>query len=294
METPSPAGSRIGRYEILESLGQGGMGIVYKARDPRLGRLVALKVLRTDWACDAERKRRFVREARTASALNHPGILVIYEIGAHEGVDHIAMEFVPGGTLADRIASGPLPADQALPLAAQIADALAAAHAAGVVHRDLKPSNIMMPAADRVKVVDFGLAKLIGPAGPTDETSDVATLSGVILGTAAYMSPEQAAGKDVDARSDLFSLGTILYEMLAGRRPLAATPSRRRLPRSSGTRRRRPGLAPGLRGSSIAASRRTRAVASRPRPSSRLPSRRSPLPRRPRRSPPSPSFRSTT
>ncbi|MFI5180979.1 MAG: protein kinase [Thermoanaerobaculia bacterium] len=219
MESRVLTGHRIGHYEVFDSLGEGGMGVVYKARDARLGRLVALKVMRPEWASDVERKRRFVREARTASALNHPNILVIYEIDADEGLDYIAMEFVPGGTLADLIASGPLPAERALRLAAQVADALAAAHAAGIVHRDLKPSNIMMPVEDRVKVVDFGLAKSIGPAAPTDETSAVVTVGGAILGTASYMSPEQAAGREADARSDLFSLGTILYEMLAGRRP---------------------------------------------------------------------------
>lgn len=219
METKALTGRTLGHYVVLESLGEGGMGAVYKARDERLGRLVALKVMRPDWAGDVERKRRFVREARTASALNHPNIVVIYEIDSDVGFDYIAMEYVAGGTLAGLIASGPLPADRALRLTAQIADALAAAHAAGIVHRDLKPSNIMLPAGDRVKVVDFGLAKPVGPAAPTNETSDAVTVGGVILGTASYMSPEQATGGAVDARSDLFSLGTVLYEMLAGRRP---------------------------------------------------------------------------
>jgi TolB-like protein len=219
VETPAFTGRLIGHYEVLEPLGRGGMGVVYKARDTRLGRLVGLKVLRPDWAADAERKRRFAREARTASALNHPGILVIYDIDADAGLDYIAMEYVPGGTLADLIASGPLPVERALRLAVQIADALAAAHEAGIVHRDLKPSNIMLPAEDRVKVVDFGLAKPVGPVGPTDETSDAVTVGEVVLGTASYMSPEQASGGAVDGRSDLFSLGTILYEMISGRRP---------------------------------------------------------------------------
>ena len=222
METRALTGRTLGHYVVLESLGEGGMGAVYKARDKRLGRLVALKVMRSDWTSDAERRQRFVREARTASALNHPNILVIYEIDAEEGLDYIAMEFVPGGTLADLLASGPLPADRALRLTAQIAEALAAAHAAGIVHRDLKPSNIMLPAEDRVKVVDFGLAKLVGSALPTAESPEAVTATGAILGTAPYMSPEQAAGRAVDARSDLFSLGTILYEMLAGHRPFVA------------------------------------------------------------------------
>jgi TolB-like protein len=222
METRALTGRTLGHYVVLESLGEGGMGAVYKARDERLGRLVALKVMRPDWTSDAEQRQRFVREARTASALNHPNILVIYEIDADEGLDYIAMEYVPGGTLAGLLASGPLPAERALRLAAQIADALAAAHAAGIVHRDLKPSNIMLPAEDRVKVVDFGLAKLVGPPLPTEEAPEAVTASGTILGTAPYMSPEQAAGRAVDGRSDLFSLGIILYEMLAGRRPFRA------------------------------------------------------------------------
>jgi serine/threonine-protein kinase len=195
------------------------MGEVYRARDTRLGRLAALKVLRPDWAADADRKRCLEREARTASALNHPNILTIYEIDADASVDYIAMEYVGGGTLADLIASGPLPVERALRLVAQVADALAAAHAAGVVHRDLKPSNIMLAAEERVKVVDFGLAKLGGPALSAAETVETIAPSGALVGTVPYMSPEQATGRNVDARSDLFSLGTILYEMLAGRRP---------------------------------------------------------------------------
>ncbi len=212
-------GHTIGHYLVLEELGHGGMGVVYKARDTRLGRLAAVKVLRPDSPGGAEATRRFLREAQTASALNHPNILTIYEIGTDEGVDYIAMEFVEGGTLANLIASGPLPAERALRLASQVADALAVAHAASIVHRDLKPSNIMMPAADRVKVVDFGLAKLAGTAASTSDTAAALSTTGAIVGTAPYMSPEQASGLLVDARSDLFSLGTILYEMLAGWMP---------------------------------------------------------------------------
>jgi TolB-like protein/predicted Ser/Thr protein kinase len=214
-------GQTNGHYHVLDELGHGGMGVVYKARDTRLGRLAALKVLRPDSAGGADATHRFLREAQTASALNHPHILTIYEIGTDAGLDYIAMEFVEGGTLADLIASGPLPAERALRLASQVADALAVAHAASVVHRDLKPSNIMMPAADRVKVVDFGLAKLTGPAASTSETATPLTAVGAIVGTAPYMSPEQASGLAVDARSDLFSLGSILYEMLAGRMPFS-------------------------------------------------------------------------
>jgi eukaryotic-like serine/threonine-protein kinase len=212
-------GRTLGHYVVLEELGRGGMGVVYKARDTRLGRLVALKVLGPDSQAGADATRRFLREAQTASALNHPNILTIYEIGTDAGVDYIAMEFVEGGTLANLIASGPLPSERALRLASQVAAALAVAHAASIVHRDLKPSNIMMPAADRVKVVDFGLAKISSAEAPASETTAPFTATGAIVGTAPYMSPEQATGRGVDVRSDLFSLGSILYEMLAGRMP---------------------------------------------------------------------------
>jgi len=194
------------------------MGVVYKARDTRLGRPVALKVMRPEWMGDADRTRRLVREAQAASALNHPNILTIYEIDTDGEVTYIAMEYIAGGTLADLLKAGPLSADRALHLAAQVADALAAAHAAGIVHRDLKPSNIMLAEKDRVKVVDFGIAKLAAPALPPNEAPTALTASGSMVGSAPYMSPEQATGRPVDARSDLFSLGTVLYEMLAGHR----------------------------------------------------------------------------
>jgi len=213
-------GRIVGHYRILGFLAEGGMGVVYQARDTRLGRLAALKVMRPDWAGDSDRRRRFVREAQAASALNHPNILTIYEIDADGGMDYIAMEYVAGGTLADVLQTGPLPPDRALLIAAQAADALAAAHDASIVHRDLKPSNIMMTDGDRVKVVDFGLARF-GIGAPADETVDTLTERGAVVGTTPYMSPEQAAGHAVDGRSDLFSLGVILYEMLAGRRPFA-------------------------------------------------------------------------
>ena len=219
MTVESLVGQTIGHYLVLELLGQGGMGVVYKASDARLGRLAALKVMQPEHRSEAAGERRFVREAQTAAGLNHPNILTIYEIGTHGDLTYIAMEMVAGGTLADVIASGPLPAERALRLASQVADALAAAHAASIVHRDLKPSNIMMAAPDRVKVVDFGLAKLTTPAGPGEETVEAVTAGGVIVGTAPYMSPEQAVGRSVDARSDLFSLGSILYERLSGLKP---------------------------------------------------------------------------
>jgi serine/threonine-protein kinase len=218
---PLAAGTRLGPYEVLGLIGAGGMGEVYKARDTRLGRLAALKMMRPDWAAEPDQQRRFIREARTASSLNHPNILTIYEIDTEGGRDYIAMEFVDGGTLADVLEAGPLEAARALRVAAQVADALAAAHAASIVHRDLKPSNIMMAAGDRVKIVDFGLAR-VGTGAPQDETVDALTGHGIVVGTTSYMSPEQAAGHAVDGRSDLFSLGIVLYEMLAGRRPFAA------------------------------------------------------------------------
>jgi serine/threonine-protein kinase len=222
-ETPAAGSALVGRtlghHLVLELLGEGGMGVVYKAKDTRLGRPVALKVMRPEWSEDACYQRRLEREAQAASALNHPNILTIYEIGTEGAVTYIVMEFIAGGTLADVLAAGALPAERALRLGAQVADALAVAHAAGIVHRDLKPSNIMLAAKDRVKVVDFGIAKVVGAAVPTGEVGTALTASGSILGSAPYMSPEQAAGRAVDERSDIFSFGGVLYEMLAGHRP---------------------------------------------------------------------------
>ena len=224
---PLVTGSHIGPYEILAPLGSGGMGEVYKARDSRLNRLVALKVLPHDRMANAERRQRFVQEAQLASSLQHPHIVVIYEIGAAEGIEFISMELVRGRTLEAVIPRAGLPLQEALKIAVQIADALAAAHAAGVVHRDLKPGNIMVTDEGQVKVLDFGLAKLMetAPAGELDETRTLAeavkTEEGTILGSAPYMSPEQVEGKNVDARSDIFSFGAILYEMLTGKRAFA-------------------------------------------------------------------------
>jgi TolB-like protein len=212
-------GRVIGHHTVLDVIGEGGMGTVYRARDDRLGRTVALKVIRPEWTADADRRRRFQLEARAAAALNHPNILTIYEVGRDADVDYIAMEYVSSRTLVDLIAAGPLAPERALRLTAQVADALAAAHAAGIVHRDLKPANIMVVPEDRVKVVDFGLAKLVERRGTAPATEAVATRTGTIVGTAPYMSPEQAGGREIDGRSDLFSLGVVLYEMLAGRRP---------------------------------------------------------------------------
>ena len=219
MDNEALTGRTIGHYVVLELLGEGGMGAVYKARDIRLGRVAALKVMRPGQLGDPSLRQRFTQEARAASTLNHPNILTIYEIDTDGELDYIAMELVAGVTLVDVLAAGALPAERALRLAAQVADALEAAHAASIVHRDLKPSNLMVAAGDRVKVVDFGLAKLGEPTTTLGTTADGLTAAGAIVGTVPYMSPEQAAGRRVDARSDLFSLGTILYEMLAGRRP---------------------------------------------------------------------------
>jgi serine/threonine protein kinase len=215
-------GRTIAHYEILEKLGEGGMGVVYKARDTHLNRLVAIKVLPPEKTADPERKRRFVQEAKAASALNHPNIVTIHDIGSEQGADFIVMELVAGKPLDELIARKPPRLNDTLGYAVQIADALAAAHGAGIVHRDLKPSNIMVGDDGRVRVLDFGLAKLTARADPDSaETATAAarTEEGTVLGTVAYMSPEQAEGKPVDARSDIFSFGLVLYEMLTGRHP---------------------------------------------------------------------------
>ncbi len=219
----------ISHYEILAPLGEGGMGVVYRAVDTRLGRPVAVKLLRLDGAIDGESRKRFVQEARAASALNHPHIITIYEIGQAAGADFIAMEYVAGSSLAQVVEQRRLSITDGLKYAVQIADALAAAHAAGILHRDLKPGNIMVSNTGSIKVLDFGLAKLTdsadveplgerATAGTTREEDRLQTEEGTILGTAAYMSPEQAEGKPADARSDVFSFGAVLYEMITGRR----------------------------------------------------------------------------
>ena len=223
-------GRTISHYEIVEKLGEGGMGVVYKARDTHLDRFVAIKVLPPEKVADPERKRRFVQEAKSASALNHPNIITIHDIASDNGLDYIAMEYVPGKPLNQLIARRGLPLAEALKYAVQIADALAAAHAAGIIHRDLKPANVMLSGAPErsgfVKVLDFGLAKLTDKAdsGDREFTQSVqqddtpASGEGSIVGTVSYMSPEQAEGKKVDARSDIFSFGSLLYEMVTGRR----------------------------------------------------------------------------
>ena len=219
-------GRVLAHYRVLEQLGGGGMGIVYKAYDTHLDRLLAVKVLPADKVPDPDRMRRFVQEAKAASALNHPNIVHIYDIDKNAGTYFIAMEYVNGKTLEDEIAPNGLDVDTAVTYALQITDALAAAHHAGIVHRDLKPANIMVQQAPCgpgvAKVLDFGLAKLIqtpvAQEGLPTQTLNATTQEGVILGTVAYMSPEQVEGKDLDARSDVFSFGSVLYEMLTGRR----------------------------------------------------------------------------
>jgi Tol biopolymer transport system component/tRNA A-37 threonylcarbamoyl transferase component Bud32 len=211
-----------GRYQIIEELGKGGMGVVYKARDTRLDRFAAIKVLPHEKVSDPERKLRFIQEAKAASSQNHPNIIHIYDIEQAEGIDFITMEYVDGRTLNELIGRKGLKLNEALKYAVQVADALVTAHEAGIVHRDLKPGNVMVTGKGQVKVLDFGLAKLTEtlPAGEADATRTLkpVTEEGRIVGTVAYMSPEQAEGKKVDARSDIFSFGSLLYEMATGRR----------------------------------------------------------------------------
>jgi Tol biopolymer transport system component len=219
-----PVGTRLGAYEILSPLGAGGMGEVYRARDGKLNRDVAIKVLPEAVAEDAERLARFQREAQVLAALNHPHIAAIYGLEKSGSVEGLVLELVEGETLAERIARGPVPVEEALAIARQIADALEAAHEKGIVHRDLKPANVKITPQGKVKVLDFGLAKaLTGDASSPDISHSPtltaqATQAGVVIGTAAYMSPEQARGKSVDKRADIWAFGAVLYEMLAGRK----------------------------------------------------------------------------
>jgi serine/threonine-protein kinase len=221
-------GTRLGSYDVTAQIGAGGMGEVYRARDSKLDRDVALKVLPAALAQDPERLARFEREARTLAQLNHPNIAAIYGVEDSTATKALVMELVEGPTLADRIALGPLPLDEALPILRQLAEALETAHEQGIVHRDLKPANIKVRADGTVKVLDFGLAKALEPAGAAAGagvsqfatiTTPAMTQAGVILGTAAYMSPEQARGKPVDRRTDIWAIGCVLYEMLSGQRP---------------------------------------------------------------------------
>ena len=220
-------GRTLEHYQIESKLGEGGMGVVYKARDARLGRAVAVKVLPAEKLADPSAKQRFVREARAASALNHPGIITIHDIRTEGEVDYIVMEWIDGRTLAELIPPEGMRAEQALRYGVQIADALAAAHGAGILHRDLKPSNVMVTQEGRVKILDFGLAKLVDIASLSSAATTLATLTDerMLVGTAAYMSPEQAEGRKLDARTDIFSFGAVLYEMASGQRPFTGDSS---------------------------------------------------------------------
>ena len=223
-------GTRLGVYEIVAQIGEGGMGLVYRARDTKLNRDVALKVLPDLFAGDADRLARFTREAQTLASLNHPNIAHIHGLEESGGVRALVMELVEGDDLSQRIARGAIPVDEALPIAKQIAEALEAAHQQGIIHRDLKPANIKLRPDGTVKVLDFGLAKALAPEqdpasgahrsqSPTITSPAMLTGLGIVLGTAAYMAPEQAKGREADKRSDIWAFGCVLYEMLTGRRP---------------------------------------------------------------------------
>jgi hypothetical protein len=223
------AGDRVGSYQILVLVGRGGMGEVYRARDTRLGRDVAVKVLPAEYSADPDRLRRFEQEARAAAALNHPNIIAVYDIGAHEGAPYLVTELLDGATLRETLTGSALPARKAVDYSLQVVQGLAAAHEKGIVHRDLKPENLFVTADERVKILDFGLAKLtetapaassasLLPTGALDPAVRPHTLPGVVMGTVGYMAPEQVRGLAADYRADIFAFGAILYEMLAGRR----------------------------------------------------------------------------
>ncbi len=216
-------GSKLSRYEVVSALGKGGMGEVWRARDSKLGREVAIKTLPEEFAKDEERLARFEREAKLLASLNHPNIATIHGLEEDNGTRFLVLELVEGDTLADRLKRGAIPVEESLKLALQIAEAFEAAHEKGVIHRDLKPANIKVTPEGKVKVLDFGLAKAFAGDGPDVNLSQSPTLSmqatqqGVILGTAAYMSPEQARGQEVDKRADIWAFGVVLFEMLTGR-----------------------------------------------------------------------------
>src|SRR5262245_13288009 len=218
------AGKQIGAYKLTALLGAGGMGEVYRAEDTRLGRTVAVKVLPGELSQDKERLHRFVREARAASALSHANVAHIYEIGHSDGLHFIAMEYVEGQSLAQKMAGKPLELREILHVGIQAADALDEAHRKGITHRDIKSANLMLTPKGQVKVLDFGLAKMTRPEGETagsDVSTSIQTAPGRIMGTLQYMSPEQVLARELDARTDLFSLGVVLYETSTGRLPFS-------------------------------------------------------------------------
>src|SRR5712672_2018591 len=217
-------GKRLGPFEILTAIGAGGMGEVYRARDTRLDRIVAIKVLPTHLADRSELRERFEREARTIASLNHPHICTLFDIGQQAFIDYLVMEYLEGETLAHRLLKGPLPVEQVLQCAIEISDALGKAHRKGVTHRDLKPGNIMLTKSG-TKLLDFGLAKLKQEVAPANAqisqlptANDPLTAQGTIIGTLQYMAPEQLEGKEVDSRTDIFALGVVVYEMATGKR----------------------------------------------------------------------------
>ena len=222
---PIAVGSTLGQFVIRGPLGAGGMGEVYEAEDTRLHRRVALKVVRSEVASDPVRRARLEREASAVARLNHPHIVTVHSLDEHDGILFITMELIEGSTLAAALPAHGFPLDRLLPLAIQLADALSAAHGLGIVHRDLKPTNIMMTREGVIKVLDFGLSRLAVDESGGKETTDALTIDGHLVGTAPYMSPEQIDGHVADARSDLFSLGIVMFEMATGRRPFSgATP----------------------------------------------------------------------
>src|SRR5215813_9220472 len=229
MSSPFAPGTKLGRYEIRSKIGEGGMGEVYLAHDTKLDRKVALKILPTAVVTNQDRMRRFVQEAKAASALNHPNIITIHEIDETDSAHFIATEFIEGETLREHMRRTGMKISEVLDVSTQIGSALAAAHAAGIIHRDIKPENVMIRRDGIMKVLDFGLAKLSEPE-PADVVDTEAptraavnTEPGQVIGTACYMSPEQARGIDVDARTDIFSLGVLVYEMVAGRLPFVSS-----------------------------------------------------------------------
>ena len=214
-------GTRLGPYEIGGLIGAGGMGQVYRARDPRLGRHIAIKTLSGAGAADPDRVRRFETEARAAGTLDHPNLLVVYDVGREGAVSYIVSELLEGETLRERLRNGAVPERQAIDYAVQIARGLAAAHERGIVHRDLKPENLLLTRDRRVKILDFGVAKLIRTSGADEVTAvtDALTDLGVVVGTVGYMAPEQVRGEPIDHRADIFALGVVVHEMLSGTRP---------------------------------------------------------------------------